>query len=180
MATARTAGGSGRYTAPAPKADDVVDFDSEEYRGKSTVRFKLGGRTWHVRANVPWNLMGVPESSTEDIENVQRALKGLESGKRDIEAELSVVRGTYVHYRDFFASVLVEEEVDPFFAMIDGPKTPLHSGNLKPIIDHVMAKIGEPHPTKRPASSGRGSRSTQKSSAASSSSRGTARRRSAS
>ena len=177
MSTPRTAGGGGRYTAPA---SNVVDFDSDEYKEKAKVQFKLGGRVWHVRGDIPWTLMGVPGSSEEEIEVAKRAIDGIEKGKRDIEAELELAKGTHVHYRDFFGSVLVAEEVKAFFEMIDGTETPLHSGNLQPLVNHIMSKIGEPHPTKRPASSGRGSRSTAKKSVASSSSRATPRRRSAS
>jgi hypothetical protein len=178
-----TSARGGRVTAAARRAPAeslVNDFDSQNYKAQTGPKFRLGGKWWHCRGNVPWNIMAVPPDASARIEQAIRAMSGIQSGDRDLEAEANLAGEVYTGYREFFASVLVEEEVDPFFKMIDGENTPLHSGNLQPLVDYIMENIGEPVPKEQPKPSERGSRSTSKKSGASSSSQGTAQTRSAS
>jgi hypothetical protein len=161
MATAAKRGG--RITAPKP-VEDEDNFDSARYRGKGGYEFTLGGRKWHCRSDVPFSLMQLERAAVE--------------GEED--------RAFHVQFGIFMQGVLEEDQADAFMEMISSPRSPLHSGNMMPLVRRITEKLTARN-FEQPGSSAGGARRTASrtgtspaKSGASSSSRATARQRSAS
>lgn len=127
------------------------DFDRlPEQDLTPSCEFRLGGRVWHCKngSRIPWVL-------------VEPAMIG------EIKTQVGA----------FFEMVIVPDEKDEFLAMISDPGSDaLTASNALPLMQWITEQVMK-RPTKRPASSRGGPRTTARKSGGNSSSRDTPKQR---
>lgn len=126
-----------------------IDLDAIEVPTETSATFRLDGRVWSCK-----HQDAIPATIAD-----------------------ALFSGT-VQVGPFFAAVLLDDDVDDFLELIGRPDTPLTLGRLQGLMEKLTETLVG-YPTGRPSTSTTGSRPTVRSSGVNSSSRATARRRSA-
>lgn len=137
-----------------PFRDFDVDEEGQDAREPSC-SFRLGGREWQVK-----NAEDVPFGAVDRI-------LGARNGGQDVVVEIG----------PFFQSVIVDEQVDDFMAMLADPRSKLTVGKVKPLLAYVAGIVLYGRPMTPVSDSGSGPAPTTQKSEAGSSSQVTARKR---